>query len=70
MDLQKKVKGLQSRTTQEYGNAQDLSESERDLAPGLPYEGSRAAVHKVSAPVGDRGTSAITLKSGRTRTVS
>lgn len=61
---------LQSRMTQEYGNAQDLSESERDSAPSLPYEGSRAVVHSVSAPAGDRGTSAMTLKSGSTITVS
>lgn len=61
---------LQSWMTQEYGNAQDLSESERDLAPSLPYEGSSAAVHNVSAPTTDRGTSAMTLKSGSTMTVS
>lgn len=56
--------------TQEYGNAQDLSESERCSAPNLPYEGSSAVVHNVFAPPSDRGTSAMTLKSGNTITVS
>ena len=68
--LQRKSVDLQSRMTQEYGNPQDLSESERDLAPNLPYDGSSAAVHNVSAPASDRGTSAMTLKSGSTMTVS
>ena len=68
--LRKKPAVLQSKMAQEYGSNQDLSESERDLAPSLPYEGSSAVVHNVSAPTGDRGTSVITLKSGSTITVS
>lgn len=61
---------LQSRMAQEYGSNQVLSESGRDSAPSLPYAGSSETVHNVSAPLGDRGTSAITLKSGNTMTVS